>query len=139
MLISVNRASSVERYNRLISQNKPLLVLFYADWCGHCQALKPVWKKFIKSVKQGIPIIEVESSFMGQVNGFKQIDGFPSLFVIRGNTLIAKYEGERTEQGIRQFYIKYSKKGGKSRKVGSKKGRQTRRMRGGGCGCNVFK
>jgi thioredoxin-like negative regulator of GroEL len=138
-MITVDKASSIAKYNTLISKNKPIFVLFYAEWCGHCQALKPTWRKFIKSVKETIPIAEIESSFMGQVNGYKQIDGYPTLMLIRNNELIAKYEGPRTEQGLRQFYMKYSKKGGKSRKVRKlKKRRQTRRMRGGGCGCNAF-
>lgn len=136
-MLVVNSASTIAKYNNLIAKNKPIFVLFHAEWCGHCKILAPIWNQFVKSVKQSVLIASVESSFIEQVKGYKTIDGFPTIMVIRGDKLIATYKGERTIAGIKQFYMKYSKRGGTKRRL-IKKRRQTRRMRGGGCGCNQF-
>lgn len=136
-MLVVNSASTIAKYNNLIAKNKPIFVLFHAEWCGHCKILAPIWNQFVKSVKHSVLIASVESSFIEPVKGYKTIDGFPTIMVIRGDKLIATYKGERTIAGIKQFYMKYSKRGGTKRRL-IKKRRQTRRMRGGGCGCNQF-
>jgi thioredoxin-like negative regulator of GroEL len=138
-MLVVNSASTIAKYNSLVAKNKPILVLFHAEWCGHCKELEPEWKQFVKSVRESMPIASVESSFMGEVQGYKEIDGFPTLMIIRGNNVIQKFNGQRTASAIKQFYMKYSKRGGSKKRRSTKKRRQTRRMRGGGCGCNQFK
>lgn len=146
-MLVVNSASTIVKYNNLIAKNKPIFVLFHAEWCFHCKALAPIWKKFIENVKETMPIVSIESSFIKQVNGFKEINGFPTITIIRGDNEISAYEGQRTLAGINQFYLKHSKQGGKrltkkrssiKKRSSTKKRRQTRRMRGGGCGCNQF-
>lgn len=144
-MLVVDSASTIEKYNNLIAKNKPIFVLFHAKWCFHCKELEPIWKKFTKNVKETIPIVSIESSFIEQVKGFKKIKGFPTLIIIRGDNEISAYEGQRTLAGINQFYLKHSKQGGskkrrltKKHSSSIKKRRQTRRMRGGGCGCNQF-
>jgi thiol-disulfide isomerase/thioredoxin len=145
-MLVVNSASTIAKYNNLIAKNKPIFVLFHAKWCFHCKKLEPIWKNFMKNVKETMPIVSIESSFVEHVNGFKKINGFPTLIIIRGDNEISVYEGQRTLAGIKQFYMKYSKQGGskkhssstKKHSSSTKKRRQTRRMRGGGCGCNQF-
>jgi thiol-disulfide isomerase/thioredoxin len=84
---------------------KPVIIgLIYANWCGHCQALKPEWNTFKNNLKMDkklaskCGIFEVEDSdslkdfkikkISKKVKGGElRIDGFPTLFKISGGNI----------------------------------------------------
>jgi len=84
------------------------VVLFYAHWCGHCQAMYPEWEelkeelgadrdyKFVEVEHENIenqkPLLEKEMSVSPI-----QIQGFPTLVKIHPNKQVEYYEGERTK------------------------------------------
>ena len=41
-----------ESFEDEISSNEKTLVMFYADWCGHCKKLKPTWDEVSKEVNE---------------------------------------------------------------------------------------
>ena len=101
--------------------------LIHADWCGHCQTLKPHWKKF-KTMIPGHTVIEIEdgqtdkNSILEKLNSELKgsslaINGYPTIFKIVGKT-VQYFQGERTADSIyKWFHESDSKyKGGKSRK-----------------------
>ena len=54
------------------------LVLFYADWCGHCKHLMPEWKKAIQLINQrGIRTLELEHGKHKEEIQNQGITGFP--------------------------------------------------------------
>jgi len=84
----------------IINQPEKTLVLFYADWCGHCKNMKPEWDDTAKKVN-------AEKKRMLKVNvGDKtdeqealltkyKIDGFPTVLVFQNGTpspYVGKYE-----------------------------------------------
>ncbi|MFI1743648.1 thioredoxin family protein [Thalassobellus sediminis] len=48
-----------EDYNKLINQDKPVLLDFYADWCGPCQSLLPTVEKLSKEYEGKVEIQKV--------------------------------------------------------------------------------
>lgn len=84
--------------------NKIAIVLIYADWCGHCNALRPIWNKFIKTLnKDKYNIIEINSD--EQQTGIDKIkndynvddirvEGYPTIGHIYQNNFYS-YNGER--------------------------------------------
>ena len=76
------------------TNNDTQLMLFYADWCGHCKKMKPDWEK-LKSEFPG-KCIDVESeSITDRHRSQYNVKGYPSIFVVRGEE-ITEYDGERT-------------------------------------------
>lgn len=56
-VLHVNDSASVDKYNSHV-KNGDTMVLYYSDWCGHCQMMKPEWEKFeerihLKSKQEG--------------------------------------------------------------------------------------
>jgi len=116
-----------KHYNNIKSQgsNKqvPLVVgLIYANWCSHCKALEPEWKKLKESLsknkqfkKKGGDIFEVEDSDpqkqekMISVHPNLQANGYPTLFKIVGGN-IEYYNGERNAQSLEKWVIESSYK-----------------------------
>ena len=45
-IVEVDNVEKLNSVNDLLQKKRPALVWFYADWCGHCQSMKPEWQKF---------------------------------------------------------------------------------------------
>ena len=81
------------------------VVLFYADWCGHCKEFKPVWDEVAKEVNK-------DEKKMIKVNcgeGTKEdkkimekydVDGYPTIIIFEDGKP-KKYDGKRTKEDLR--------------------------------------
>ena len=92
---------------------KPKLVLIYANWCGHCQAMKPNWEQMKtnlleRNMYSPEDIIEIESAEQEQklpelnnnLQGAKiEIVGYPTMGKIEDGGF-NKYEGGRDTESL---------------------------------------
>ena len=82
------------------------LVLFYADWCGHCKKIKPVWEETAKKVNiDEVKMIKVncgEGTEKDQEIMKKySIDGYPTIIkFVEGKPQL--YQGERDAKSLKE-------------------------------------
>lgn len=48
------------KFDSLIDQDTPVLIDFYADWCGPCQAMAPVLKEVANKYDGKVKIIKID-------------------------------------------------------------------------------
>ena len=92
--------------------NKNGLVLFYADWCGHCKSFMPQWDELSTEIdgKGGdIKIMKVNcgeptknSVHKGLMEKF-DIKGYPTIKKIDSSGTVTEYEGERSKSKILEY------------------------------------
>jgi thioredoxin-like negative regulator of GroEL len=84
----------------------PILILFYADWCGHCKKFMPTWEEFIKTRinSEEYNVIQIESAnpFAQRIKG---LQGYPTIYYIHGEKLI-EYNGNRDIESLEKFLEK---------------------------------
>ena len=49
-IIEVN-SKNAEKFKNIVKEDKPVLMLYYAEWCPHCQIFKPTWKDIQEELK----------------------------------------------------------------------------------------
>jgi len=82
------------------------LVLFYADWCGHCKKIKPVWEETAKKVNTDeVKMIKVNcgegSKKDEEIMKKYSIDGYPTIIkFVEGKPQL--YQGERDAKSLRE-------------------------------------
>lgn len=99
-----------EKFDECAKKDKPMLVLFYANWCPHCQMFEPVWKNIVGKLaaKKGMQVAEVEFENMEHVpKKYKKIRGYPTIQMIKGGKVVSEYNGLRTEEGVLEFVQRY--------------------------------
>lgn len=94
---------------------KTIVCKIYANWCGHCQTLKPIWAelKNMMHTDKNITMIEIEESEMKEKIGKlrnickKNIDvnGFPTIVKICGKSTPEYYKGERSVDALRAWIM----------------------------------
>ena len=114
-----------------MSQDSGVLLFVYADWCGHCQMMKPHWERAKKSMNLK-NVIEVESSKIDEARKNKKISkvldnlvGFPYLVYVKGDK-VEEFNDERSESKILAFYNKFFGKKSASVKEEKKGGAWTK-------------
>lgn len=71
-------------YKKAIKTKKPMLMLFYADWCGFCIRFMPTYEKLYKAHKRHVNFVKInveDPKYINLVNKY-EIKGFPSVFLV---------------------------------------------------------
>jgi thiol-disulfide isomerase/thioredoxin len=99
------------------------IILYYANWCGHCKVFKPEWERLKSMVPEHINTAEIESEMIPQMPNKPQIQGFPTMKLYSNNKDIGDYNGERSGKAI-LTHLEKSMKASKSKKSNKSLGRK---------------
>ncbi|KAG1961258.1 protein disulfide-isomerase A2 [Pimephales promelas] len=100
-------------FDRALSENKFLLVEFYAPWCGHCRRLEPIYAEVAGLLKNGsseVRLAKVDASEEKELASEFAVDGFPMLkFFKDGNRQnFTDFSGKRTVKGITMWLERHT-------------------------------
>ena len=80
-------------FNDIIGSEKPVLVDFYATWCGPCQALAPILKSVKDELGDDISIIKIDVDKNPQVASQHQVRGVPTMILFSGGKQLWRQSG----------------------------------------------
>jgi putative thioredoxin len=85
------------------SLETPVLVDFWATWCGPCKTLGPVLEKLAAEYNGAFLLAKVDVDREQQLAGYFQIRSVPTVMLVKGGQLVDGFPGALPEGQLRQF------------------------------------
>jgi thioredoxin 1 len=83
----------MENFNTLINSNKPVLVDFFAEWCGPCKTMAPILKDVKSNLGDKATIIKVDVDKNQDAAMAYQIRSVPTLIIFKNGQPVWKQSG----------------------------------------------
>ncbi len=89
-----------EFQTEVLNATKPVLVYFWADWCGPCRLVSPSINWVAETYGDRLKVVKMEVD--PNPNSVKeyQVEGVPALRLLKGNQVILSHEGAITKQKL---------------------------------------
>ncbi len=87
------------------SENKPVLVDFWADWCGPCHALAPHLYRVVDEFEGRVELakLEVDEGENMKLAGHYRVRGFPTVILFRDGAEVARFASAQATHWIRDW------------------------------------
>jgi thioredoxin 1 len=97
----------MSKFMQLINSSTPVLVDFYADWCGPCKMMMPILKELASKIGGKANIIKVDVDKNPYAAAQYQVQGVPTLILFKNGDIKWRQAGvvaaPQLEQIIRNF------------------------------------
>lgn len=94
-------------FKELINSGKPVLVDFYAEWCGPCKMMAPILEDLKKRMGDAAYVIKIDVDQNPAAAAAFQVQGVPTLILFHKGSIVWRQAGvvqaNQLEKIIRQI------------------------------------
>jgi thioredoxin 1 len=87
-------------FDQIINSEKPVLIDFFATWCGPCQVLGPILKEVKDSLGERVSILKVDVDKNQELATKQQVRGVPTMILFQNGKQLWRQSGVLSKEEI---------------------------------------
>ncbi|MFV5685877.1 thioredoxin [Flavobacterium sp. GB2R13] len=98
----------MSNFGSIIKSEKPVLIDFFATWCGPCKMLSPILREVKDSLGDRVSIIKIDVDKNQQIASQYQVRGVPTMILFQNGKQLWRQSGVLTKEEIIKTIIEKS-------------------------------
>ena len=83
----------MSKFSEIINQEKPVLVDFFAEWCGPCKMMSPILKEVKDIFQDKVSILKIDVDKNQAIAAKYQVRGVPTLIIYKEGKQVWRQSG----------------------------------------------
>ncbi len=97
----------MEKFEDLIKSDKPVLIDFFATWCGPCQMMHPILEEVAKNVGEKARVIKIDIDKNQELSSVYNVRSVPTLMIFKDGDLKWRTSGVQQAAVLEAELAKY--------------------------------
>ncbi len=95
-------------FDSIINSEKPVLIDFFATWCGPCKTLAPILKQVKDNLGERITILKIDVDKNQELASQYQVRGVPTMILFQNGKQLWRQSGVLSKEEIIKTLVEKS-------------------------------